>query len=152
LTLAQETNWRIRMSSCGDGTSKVFVRKSDFVVGQPISFDLDYPSVTALEHLLAAIGGDLVNGFGDLARRRRVEVEHVEASIEASLHNPLAYLSVLGEEGHCGLAKLCIRVFVSSLAEEDCLEELWQRTLERSPLLSTLHPRIEIDLHFKVVF
>lgn len=130
----------------------MLARKSTFEIGPPLSFDIDLPQTTGLEHLLSAVGADLVNGFQELSKKRRVEVERMEATVEATLHNPLCYLGVVGEEGHTGLSRLDVRAFISSLEDEDLIETIWQDTIERSPILNSLHPRVEIHLSYKVVF
>jgi hypothetical protein len=85
-------------------------------VGAPVQFDAAYDAITALEYVLGAMGADVVNGFRALARKRRVEVDHVEAVVQSEINNPLTYLGVVGERGHLGLEQVSVKVYVASLA------------------------------------
>src|SRR5262245_41579159 len=98
--------WTLRVASGGGPSAKVYARRHTFEVGAPVSFDRDYGQVSALEHLLGAVGADLVNGFVALARRKRLEVDRVEARVEGRLGNPLVALGVVGERGDPGLERI----------------------------------------------
>ncbi|HEX5498887.1 MAG TPA: hypothetical protein VFX03_06665, partial [Thermomicrobiales bacterium] len=88
-----------------------YVRQHRFAVGAPAHFDERYDAVSAVEYVLAAIGGDLVNGFRRVARRRRLPIDDVEAVVAGRLANPLAYLGVVGETGSPGLGRVSVRVY-----------------------------------------
>jgi hypothetical protein len=60
--------WNLRVRSAGDGRATAYMRAHQFEIGAPLHFDPQYAGVTALEHVLAALGADLVNGL--LARCR----------------------------------------------------------------------------------
>jgi hypothetical protein len=143
--------WGLRVRSAGKDRATVYVRQRRFEVGAPLQFDQEYDAVTALEHALAAIGADLVNGLRALARRRRVEVEEVEATVEGVLNNPLVHLGVVGETGHPGLETVTVKVYVRSLAPEEKVHEVWKETLEKSPLVHTFEKAAKLDLSMQVV-
>ena len=145
-----ELSFTARVTSRPDGRADVRVRKRSFEVGAPLSFDNAYEGVTAIEQLLGALGADLVNGLIARARKRRVEIDSAEATVEAKLNNPLVYLDVVGESGHTGIEELAVRVYVSSFAPETDIKSLWAEMLERSPLVNTLKKAVKLDLSFKV--
>ena len=145
-----ELRFTARVTSRPDGRADVRVRKRSFEVGAPLSFDNAYEGVTAIEQLLGALGADLVNGLIARARKRRVEIDSAEATVEAKLNNPLVYLDVVGESGHTGIEEIAVRVYVSSFAPETDIESLWAEMLERSPLVNTLKKAVKLDLSFKV--
>jgi hypothetical protein len=72
-------------------------------VGRPLDFDSESDAVSAVEYLLGALGADLLNGLR-VARRRRVHLDRVEATVEGRLGNPLVHLAVVGGEGSPELA------------------------------------------------
>ena len=145
-----ELSFTARVTSRPDGRAEVRVRKRSFEVGAPLSFDSAYEGVTAIEQLLGALGADLVNGLIARARKRRVEIDSAEATVEARLNNPLVYLDVVGESGHTGIEEIAVRVYVSSFAPETDIKSLWAEMLERSPLVNTLKKAVKLDLSFKV--
>lgn len=145
-----ELRFTARVTSRPDGRADVRVRKRSFEVGAPLSFDNAYEGVTAIEQLLGALGADLVNGLIARARKRRVEIDSAEATVEAKLNNPLVYLDVVGESGHTGIEEIAVRVYVSSFAPETDIKSLWAEMLERSPLVNTLKKAVKLDLSFKV--
>ena len=143
--------WTLRVSTACKDRATVFVRQHQFPVGAPVQFDAAYDAITALEYVLGAIGADVVNGFRALARKRRVEVDHVEAVIQGELNNPLTYLGVVGESGHPGLEQVSVKVYVASLAAEAEIQRVWQEMLDKSPLVRTFQPAIRFELSLQVV-
>src|SRR5258708_1750911 len=128
-------SWNLRVRSTGRGHARAYVRTHQFEIGAPIHFDEQYDHVTALEYVLAALGADLVNGFHILARKRRVSVDHIEAVVSGEINNALTHLGVVGEEGHPGLERIVIRVYVGSEDSEERLWQVWYDMLEKSPLV-----------------
>jgi hypothetical protein len=110
-----------------------------------LPFDPDEGRVTALEYALGALGADLVNGFRVVARKRRLTIDEVEATVDATLENPLTHLGVVGESGHPGLSRVWIRVHVATFEPEDAVREAWEVTLERSPLLRTIAAAARVE-------
>ncbi len=96
--------------------------------------------------MLGALGADLVNGLATVARRHRVDVGKIEATVEGRLDNPLTHLGVVGETGHPGLAHAHVKVYVSSLDSESRIQNAWQETLDRSPLVRTLRGSVQLEL------
>jgi uncharacterized OsmC-like protein len=143
--MSVETSWELRVKRVEDDAAKVYTRQQEFTVGTPLSFDREYDRTTALETALGALGADLVNGLTFRADRERIELDAVEATIEAELDNALTYLDVVGEQGHPGLERIEIKVFVSSLAPEDEIRQLWSKVRKLSPLLNTLQRSTTID-------
>jgi hypothetical protein len=140
----------VRVSATGKDAATVFVRKHQFVVGAPVSFDEVYERVSSLEYVLGAIGAELVNGFLSLARRRRLTIDHAEAVVHGEMSSPLFYLGVVGATGHAGLECVTIKVYVSALEDDSDVRRVWEELLERSPLVCTLRPVVRFDLGLKV--
>ncbi|GIK53781.1 MAG: OsmC family protein [Planctomycetaceae bacterium] len=145
-----DLRFSVRVNSRPDGRCDVRVRKRSFEVGVPLSFDSAYDGVTALEQFLGALGSDLAGGLLARARKRRIEIDAIEATVEAALNNPLAYLDVVGEQGTTAIEQISARVYISSFASEADIQMLWAEMLERSPLVNTLRPAVKLDLSFKV--
>ncbi|MFN4258335.1 MAG: OsmC family protein [Gemmataceae bacterium] len=143
--------WDVRVTAASGETARVSARKHRWDVGAPLHFDSEYACVTALEMLLGALGSDLVNGLKQRARRRRLEITHIEASVQGELDNPLTYLGVVGETGHPGLRRVAVKVFVSTLASEEETQAVWRETLAGSPLVHTLRPTVNLELQLKIV-
>ncbi|MCC7509079.1 MAG: OsmC family protein [Planctomycetes bacterium] len=144
-----EHTWQVRVSGRPGVDADVFVRKQKFKVGAPLQFDAEYQGVTSLEQLLGAFGADLCQGLLQRARKRRLEVDSVEAVVEGRLNNPLVYLNVVGESGHPGLECLTARVYVSTLHTDAELQPAWEETLKLSPLVNTLRHCVKMELSFK---
>ena len=143
--------WRARISGDADATASVFVRKHSFVVGRPLDFDAEADAVSAVEHLLGALGADVLNGFRSEARRRRLTVDRSEATVEGRLDNPLTHLRVVGETGHPGLSEAHVKVYASSPDAESAIQEAWTDSLKRSPLVCTLRAAVELTLELEMV-
>lgn len=116
-----------------------------------MQFDEEYRQITALEYFLGAVAADVVNGLQAQARTRRIDIDDVEALVNGELNNALTFLEVVGEEGHPGLEKLRIKVYVSSAENEEKVKLVWDETLRKSPLLNTLGTAINMELSIRVV-
>lgn len=135
----------LRVTAPEPETARVSVRRQQFIVGRPLELDEATPRVAALEYALGALGAEIVNGLRVFADRRRVEVDHVEAVVTATLVNELAYFEVVGESGPPRIARLHLKVFVAS-PDASGIRQLWPTLLERLPLLDTLRLAVPTDL------
>ncbi|MBA4115140.1 MAG: OsmC family protein [Rubrobacter sp.] len=143
--------WTSRVSWMGEGWATAYTRNHAFTVGEQASFREADAHPDAVEYLLGALGGDLISGFASHAARRGVEVDAMEASIFGRLNNPLVYLGVVGEKGHPGFETISCTLYASADADEETLEEIWQTTLARSPLVNTLHRCVGLTLTLHAV-
>jgi hypothetical protein len=75
----------------------------------------------------------------------------MEASIFGRLNNPLTLLGVVGESGHPGFETISCTLYVSADADERLLEDIWQTTLARSPLVNTLSRCVGLTLNLRAV-
>ena len=142
--------WSARVRNTGRGRASVYVRDLRFEVGLALQFDPEYERVTALECALGALGADIVNGIDTEARRRRAHLDSIEAVVNGELNNPLTHLGVVGEEGHPGIEKLMVRVYVNTPEPEEDIHRIWQEVLEKSPLVRTLMSSVELELSLDV--
>jgi hypothetical protein len=142
--------WRLRVAAIDQDSARVYTRRHQFTVGRPLDFDAEYDRITALEHVLGALGAEIVSGLRVFAKRRRLELDHVEALVDGRLQNPLPFFEVVGETGHPNLSQVSVKVFVASPHDEDTMKRLWDDVLERLPLARTLgkalNLRIELAL------
>jgi hypothetical protein len=138
--------WTLRVASPDRKTAKVASGRRQFAVARPLDFDAEHEGVTALEYALGALGGEIVTGLREMAARRRIDLEDVEAVVVGELDNPLAYLEVVGEEGHSGISKVQVKVYVRSPEDDAVLRRLFHQTLELLPLARTFRSLIQLDL------
>jgi hypothetical protein len=140
----------VRVRSDARTGARVYVRKNHFDIGAPVSFDEQYPAVTALDYLLGAIAGDLVSGLQGLARRERVVLDHVEAVVQAELSNPLVCLGAVGAEGDPGLEAISVKLFVDTLEDEQRVRDLWGEVLRRSAIWHTFRASVPFDIELEL--
>src|SRR3954465_2210619 len=63
--------------------------RRQFSIGRPVEFDEASPHVSAVEYALGAVGGEIVNGLREFARRRRIEIDAIEALVTGDLDHAL---------------------------------------------------------------
>jgi hypothetical protein len=141
--------WTLRVRSTDHHTVSVFARKRQFEVGAPVDFDDEGGTISALEYALGALGAELAGGLERLARRRRMQLDHVEAVIHGELNDPLAAIGVIGAKGHAGIEWVRIKVYVSSNESEADLERLWQEVLQISPLIRTFQSAARLEVSWQ---
>ena len=142
----EEIRWNVRIRGSGKDPATVYVRRHQFEVGAPVQFDDRYDHVTALEYVLGALGADITNGLQSLARRQRIQIDAIEATVSGELNNALTYLDVVGEKGHPGLEVVSIKVYVSSDEPQEEVRRVWEETLKKSPLVRTLQSTVKLNL------
>lgn len=146
---ARSFEWRARARSVGHQHSKVYARNFSFDIGQPASFEEkdSYPS--AIEYLLGAVAGSLTTGFASDCARASLNVDDIEISISARLHNILAHLRV--EEGDPSFETIEVKCFVSTFEDEATVKAIWADTVNRSPLVTTLKKGTDMDIRLAIV-
>jgi hypothetical protein len=117
---------------------RVTTRGVQLSIGRPVEFDADATEASALECALAAIGAEVVGGLEEVARRRRLAIDDVEAVVKGTLEAPLVYLGVVGETGQPRLSTVSVRVYVSSPEEETLIERAFHDAVRLLPLVATL--------------
>jgi hypothetical protein len=135
----------LRVTAPGAAAARVSVGRRQFSIGRPIEFDEASPHVAALEYALGAIGGEIVNGLREFARRRRLAIDAVEALVTGELQDGLAYLEVIGEPGRPRLRRIAVKVFVASV-DAHATRALFDEMIERLPLTCTLREAIDLDI------
>jgi hypothetical protein len=135
----------LRVTAPGPAAARVSVGRRQFSIGRPVEFDEASPHVAALEYALGAVGGEVVNGLREFARRRRHVVDAVEALVTGELQDGLAYLEVIGERGRPRLRRIAVKVFVAS-GDANATRALFDEMIERLPLVSTLREAIDLDI------
>ncbi len=140
--------WSARVRWTEGMQARAFIRNHAFNVGQPASFDTQDIAPSAVEYILAAIGGCLAVGFQWRASRRGLEVRNLEISLQAQADNILVFLG-LEEEGHPGLKTIQGRLYVDVDGDEDVLQDIWQETLRRSPVTQSLLREVSTQFEFR---
>jgi hypothetical protein len=135
----------LRVTAPGPAVARVSVGRRQFSIGRPVEFDDASPNVAALEYALGAVGGEIVNGLREFARRRRLALDGVEALVTGELQDGLTYLEVVGETGRPRIRRIAVKVFVAS-ADVDATRALFDEMIDRLPLLSTLRAALDLDI------
>ena len=137
----------LRLTAPGSA-ARVSIGRRQFSIGRPVEFDEASPDVAALEYALGAAGGEIVNGLREFARRRRIEIDAIEALVTGELEHALTYLEVVGEHETPRIARIHVKVFVST-PDEAAIRALFADMLERLPLACTL--RAALDLKTELI-
>lgn len=143
---SDSADWAVRVVSSATNASRAFTRNHAIDVGEQASLKDRDASPSAIEYLLAALGGDLAAGFRREAARRGIAVDALELSLRGRLDNVLVHLGVIGEGGHAGLAAVDGTLFVGTDASDEALEAVWATTLARSPLFQTLSRAAHVSI------
>jgi uncharacterized OsmC-like protein len=150
LEKARSFTWSARVRWTEGMQAKAFVRNHAFSVGQPASFDTQDVAPSAIEYLLAAVGGCLAVGFQWRASRRGIEVRNLEVSLQAQAENILIFLG-LDDAGHPGMKQIDGRLYVDADAADDVLQDIWQQTLQRSPVTQSVARQVPVHIDMRRV-
>ena len=152
----QSVQWfaRVRLNTSTPNTiAQVYLRDHIVTISSPVSFKPSGdPAPSALENLLAALGGEIATGFAGEAKRKSLILDNLEITLSCYLENPLVAARVRGETGSPALAAIVITLYVASPEEEERLTTLLTQTLAHFPVYSTLSRACPIDIVWKFMF
>lgn len=146
---AKGYQWRLRARSTGHLKSTVYARACSFTVGQPASFEERDEHPCAVEYFLGALAGSLTTAFATECARDGLEVDDIEISLSGSLLNVLAHLGL--EPGEPSIERIEIKCFASTFDDERLVKTAWERTLSRSPLVTTLNKAVDLQIKLALV-
>jgi uncharacterized OsmC-like protein len=148
--MAMDYKWTARVRWVSDMQAAVYTRNNTFAVGQPASFRDRDPHPSAVELLLGALGGDLVNGMGASAKQQGLTIDNMELALSGTLANVLVTVGVIGETGDPHFTDISGTLYVSSDSDEAALQEAWAEALKRSPVANTLKYAATISIELRV--
>ncbi|RKD25040.1 osmotically inducible protein OsmC [Ammoniphilus oxalaticus] len=151
LEAARGYQWAVRVRGEAGATAQIYSRNHSFRSGQPADFSAQVDQPSSVDYLLAALGSCLTVGFQLNCSRQNLIIDAVECSLRGRLDNVLYHLQ-LEDTGTPAFSKITGTFYVSSPEEEDKLEEVWQRVIERSPIYQTLCKQVELKINLSVVF
>lgn len=150
LEQARSFTWSARVRWTEGMQAKAFVRNHAFSLGQPASFDTQDVAPSAIEYFLAALGGCLAVGFQWRASRRGLAVRNVEVSLQARAENILVFLG-LEDDRHPGMRAIEGRLYVDADGEDEVLQDLWQETVQRSPVAQSVARQVPVQVELRRV-
>ncbi len=146
---AKGYEWRLRARATGHLKSTIYARNFSFEIGQPTSFEERDERPCAIEYLFGALAGSLTTAFATECARDSLEVDDIEISLGGSLNNVLAHLGL--EEGDPSVRRIELKCFASTFDDEEKVRAAWSRTVERSPLVTTLAKAVDLEIKFALV-
>jgi hypothetical protein len=141
--------WSVRGHSADGLLIRLHAGKHTFSAGPAVSFRPDGPLPSAVEHLLAALAGDLLSSFASSLRERGIEFDALECRLSCQLDDPLASIGVVGAEGSPAVSGIGGVVYVSADTEEPVLRGAWCAAIGRSPLFNTLAPCLALRIDMR---
>jgi len=151
LDAAKGFKWNIRVQGEKDLRARIYARNHSFYSGQSADFGSHVEAPSAMDYLLSSLASCLTVGFKAHASRRNVVVDQIELSLKGEIDNILYHMEI-EETGNPSLKEITGTCYVSSSADESLLEDIWQITLERSPVYQTLKKAVEINITFSIVY
>jgi uncharacterized OsmC-like protein/TusA-related sulfurtransferase len=150
LAAARAHTWQTRVRWSGGMLAKASMRNHSFQVGQPASFDTSDAAPSAIEYLLAAVGGALTTGLQWRLSSQGVAVHNLEVVVKARSANILTFLGVEDSE-HPGLAAVEVVVYLDADADDATLDAALAETVRRCPVTQSLARGTRVDVQRKGV-
>ena len=128
---------------------KVQVRNHAFLVDEPTHLTGDDTSPNSMEYVLGAYGACLATGFVLNATKRGIRIENMEVAVESTQDNSFKFLGI-NDEGHPGFDVITAKLYVQADADEQTIKELWDRTLDSSPVANSLSREVRLKSEVQV--
>lgn len=116
---------------------KCHVRNHTFMVDEPPHFAADDTAPNAVEYVVAAVGACYATGMILGASKQGIRLRNLEISVETTQDNVFKFLG-LDDQGHPGFDSVKVKAYVQADADETTLKQLWERTVESSPVGNTI--------------
>ncbi len=150
LQKARDHVWQTRVRWTGGMQAKATVRNHSLAIGQPASFDVQDEAPSALELLLAALGGALNTGLQWRLSRSGIEVRNLEVVVKGRLTDSLVFLGVT-EPGDPGLRELEVTIYADADCDLTQLQATVQETVRRCPVTRSLQRGTEIKINARTL-
>lgn len=144
------SKWRARVKWLGGFRTKVYVRNYEVTMDEPGDLAGSDIAPNAVEYVLTALGSCLTVGFVLNATKKGVRINDLEIAIEGDIDNILRFLGI-SEEGHAGYREITAKLYVRADAGEETLKELWQYTLETSPVTNSIVRPVRVKPAISVI-
>jgi uncharacterized OsmC-like protein len=150
LQQAREHVWQTRVRSSGGMQAKATMRNHTVAVGQPASFDVQDEAPSAVELLLAAVGGALTTGLGWRLSQQQIDVHNLEVVVKGRLSSSLFFLGV-EHEGSPALERIDVTIYADADCEPAVLEAVLAETVRRCPVTQSLLCTVPIETRLQTL-
>ncbi|MGH2522382.1 MAG: OsmC family protein [Anaerolineales bacterium] len=130
---------------------KAFVRNHSFIVDEPAHLTGEDTSPNSVEYVLGAYGACLATGFVMNASKRGIAIRNLEVSLESTQDNVFTFLGLAPPtEGHPGFDEIKAKLYVQADADEAAVREIWEHTIQTSPVhniltrSATIKPEVDV--------
>lgn len=128
---------------------KVQVRNHSFMVDEPTHLTGEDSSPNSMEYVLGAYGACLATGFVLNATKRGIQIENMEVAVESTQDNSFRFLGI-NDEGHPGFDVVTAKLYVQCDADEQTVRELWDKTVQTSPVANSLTREVTLKTEVAV--
>jgi hypothetical protein len=147
----QSVQWSTRVR-LNHKTATAYLRDHTLAIANPISFKPSSDvAPSALEALLAALGGEIATGFALKAERSAIILDALELTVSCYLENPLVAAKVVGETGSPAIAAIQITLYIASPDSEASLNVLLCETIPHLSVYVTLSRACPVEITLKLV-
>ena len=127
-----------------------YVRNHSFMIDEPTHLTGEDEAPNALEYVLGALGACYATGFVLNATLRGIELYNLEVTMDSTQDNIFTFLQ-LEEAGHSGFDNITAKLYVQADADEAVLREIWETTLQTSPVGNSLTRTVAIKPELSVM-
>ncbi len=140
---ARQFQWSLRSRRKESGEHLIYSRNLSWPCGPSLSFERHGNVPTALEQFLGALLGDVLASFSSRCHQQSIELDELEASVNATLANPLAAIGL--ESGDPAVQEIKLVAYVTSATDSKQLRQAWEEALSGSPVFKTLERACRIE-------
>ncbi len=129
---------------------KTYVRNHVFLVDEPAHLAGEDESPNSMEYVLGAYAACLATGFVLNASQKGVNIHNLEVAVDSTQNNVFTFLG-LSTEGHPGFDTIKAKLFVQADADEKALKEIWDQTVNTSPVHNSLARTVTIKPEVEII-
>jgi uncharacterized OsmC-like protein len=129
---------------------KTYVRNHVFLVDEPAHLAGEDESPNSMEYVLGAYAACLATGFVLNASQKGIDIHNLEVAVDSTQNNVFTFLG-LSKEGHPGFDTINAKLFVQADGDEKTLMEIWDQTVETSPVHNSLARTVTIKPEVEII-
>lgn len=132
-----------------DDIVKVYNEKSSIPIDSHISFDSEKEEFTSIDYFVSAIVSEIILTMIQLAKRKNIILQDIEAKASLDMDNPMYLLNVIGYDDKSKIKSINIDIYFFSFLEGRDLDDFLKEVLDRTLIYNSIKNLINVN--FKII-
>lgn len=127
------------------GGVKIYHEKSSFFVDHAINFDVENERFASIDLFVTGVVSDIILTMRNVAKKRNILIQDMEAKVRVTIHNPMATLFVVGYDEISFIEQIVLDLYYFTFLEKEEREVFLREVLHRSLIYQTIKEKVRVQ-------